>query len=485
MVQLAVPVLRLKGVARLKRARTLWVCLVAAALGGCALKSPPTHATVVTDALPKDTSIPPAWKAGPQAGIVVDDWLKSFGDPALEATVAEAIANNIDLREASERVAIARQAVIVVGSKLLPQIGIQGGARTTAHQGEESHASAAYAGVAWELDVWGRLRARRAAAEAGFEATALDFAYARQSLAALAAKGWYLATETYQLLELAEESVRVHSTLLDLVTIRRTAGKVSNLDLVEARADLDTAHSEVEAARQTYGEARRALEVLLGRYPAAEIETAAMYPPLPTPPGAGIPASLLERRPDIAAAEREVLAAFRRHEAAKLALLPDFSFSLVGGRLDDQILSALKVNPWLASAGIGVFIPIFEGGALRAKIRIATAEQSEALARYGSIALTAFREVEDALANDDLLAKRLPFEQRSLSDRDAAVRIAIEQYRAGRIDQLSVSQLQAAAIAAEAAVVKLRSGQLTNRIRLHLALGGSFDAIPAAQLPVR
>jgi outer membrane protein TolC len=155
----------------------------------------------------------------------------------------------------------------------------------------------------------------------------------------------------------------------------------------------------------------------------------------------------------------------------------------VGGRLGDPILSLLKLNPWLASAAIGVFVPIYEGGALRATIRIATAQQAEAVARYGSIALTAFREVENALANDDLLGKRLPFEQRSLSNHEAAVRIATEQYRAGRIDQLSVSQLQASAIAAEAAVVQLRSAQLTNRIRLHLALGGSFDATPAATLP--
>jgi outer membrane protein TolC len=206
---------------------------------------------------------------------------------------------------------------------------------------------------------------------------------------------------------------------------------------------------------------------------------------LPAPTGTGLPLSLLERRPDIVAAERDVIAAFREHEAAKLALLPDFSFSLVGGRLGDPILSLLKLNPWLASAAIGAFVPIYEGGALRATIRIATAQQAEAVARYGSIALTAFREVENALANEDLLRKRLPLEQRALSDREAAVRIATEQYRAGRIDQLSVSQIQASAIAADASVVELRSAELTNRIRLHLALGGSFDAAPAATLPPR
>ena len=196
------------------------------------------------------------------------------------------------------------------------------------------------------------------------------------------------------------------------MTNRRQAGKDSDLDVVDTRAKLETAMSEVERARESYGEARRALEVLLGRYPAAEIEVAAAYPALPAPAAAGVPSSLLERRPDLVAAERDVLAAFRKEEAAELALLPNFSFSLVGGRLGDPILSLLHLNPWLASAAIGVSIPIYEGGALRAKVKIATAQQAQAVARYGSVALKAFREVENALANEQLLAKRLPLDQK-------------------------------------------------------------------------
>jgi outer membrane protein, multidrug efflux system len=484
MVQLAVPVFRLTRAAHRTIAAVCCAILVGASLS-CALKSPPTHGAIVRDALPKSTTIPPAWKANARTGDVTNDWLKSFNDPALDAIVAEAIANNTDLREAAARVAIARQSVTIVGSALLPQVSAEGGARRTDDEGKKgSNSSIAYAGVGWELDVWGRLRAQKAAARAEYEATALDYSYARQSLAALAAKGWYLATETRQLLALAEESVHVYTTLLDLVMIRRKAGKVSDLDVVNSRADLQQAESSVEAARQLYGESRRALEVLLGRYPAAEIATAATYPTLPAPAASGLPTTLLERRPDIVAAEREVVAAFREHEAAKLALLPDFSLSLLGGRLSDPILSLLRLNPWLVSAAIGAFVPIYEGGALRATIRIATAQQAEAVAHYGTITLAAFREVENTLANEDLLAARLAFEERAVVDRQAAVRIANEQYRAGRLDQLSVSQLQADEIAAEAVVIKLRSVQIDNRVRLHLALGGSFDATPATTLPM-
>jgi len=272
--------------------------------------------------------------------------------------------------------------------------------------------------------------------------------------------------------------VKIYSDLLDLVQIRRSAGKDSDLDVVDVRAKLETAQSDVQRVRESYGEVRRALEVVLGRYPAAEIEIAAAYPALPPLAGSGVPSSLLERRPDLIAAEREVLVAFRRQEAAQLALLPEFSLSLTGGRLGDQVLSLLNLNPWLASAGIGVSIPIYEGGALQARVEIATAQQAQAVARYGAVALTAFREVENGLANERYLALQFPLDQKSLDDRTAAVQIATIQYKAGRRDLLWVAQLQATQLAAESNLIRLRGAQQANRVRLYQVLGGSFDATP-------
>jgi len=481
MVQLALSVLRLTRAG---------MVLAVALLAGCALKVPPTHDEVIVQALPRETRIPPTWKAAAATDPVADNWLQSFNDPVLSALVAEAIANNLDLRIAATKVAIAQQSVIVVGAQLLPQVGAVLGARATKdedHSGT-SDSTVAYAGVAWEIDVWGRLRAQRAAAEARYEATALDYAYARQSIAATTAKLWYLTIETRRLAALAEQAATIYGQLLTLVQIRRSAGKDSDLDLVDVRAKLETARSEVERARERYGEARRALEVLLGRYPAAEIDAAVAYPALPALVGSGVPSALLERRPDLVAAEREVVAAFRGTEAAELALLPDFSFSLVGGRLGDQVLSVLRLNPWLASAGIGVSIPIYEGGALQAKVEIATAQQAQAVARYGAVALTAFREVETSLANERLLALQLPLDRKALDDRTEAVRIATVQYKAGRRDLLWVAQLQSFALATQADLIKLESTQRVNRVRLHQVLGSSFDATPAAALtktPIR
>jgi outer membrane protein TolC len=127
---------------------------------------------VLDQALPKGTTVPASWKAEASSGTVADDWLKALNDPQLDALVAEAIANNLDLRQAAERVTIAQQSVIVVGAQLLPQVGVALGGRTTNDEDHStnSNVTQAYAGVAWELDVWGKLRAQRSAAVEGYAA---------------------------------------------------------------------------------------------------------------------------------------------------------------------------------------------------------------------------------------------------------------------------------------------------------------------------
>lgn len=474
MVQLDLPVLRLMS------SRIIAATFATSLLAGCALTPLPTHQTIVDDALPKMTLIPSNWSADRQAAQVADDWLNSFNDPVLDALVAEAIANNLDLRQAAEKVAIARQVVIIAGASLQPHVGAALGGRKTRDADQDSafDSSSVSASIGWELDVWGRVRAQRSAAESEAEAVALDYAYARQSLAATTAKLWYLASTARQLLAVEEQAVAVYDRQLSLVKTRRSAGKESNLDVVETQAKLAEAGSELESARQIYGETQRALELLLGRYPAAEIEASPGFGALPPAPGAGIAGALLERRPDIIAAERMVLASFRLQESAELALLPAFSFSLTGGRIDSGILSLLRLNPWLASAAIGVSIPIYEGGALNAKVAIATAQQAKAVAKYGAVALAAFAEVENGLANEELLAKRIPLIDEALRNQTEALQIATIQYVAGRRDLLWVSNIQAGQLGYEALGIKLRGAQQTNRIQLLLVLGGAFNKVP-------
>jgi outer membrane protein, multidrug efflux system len=464
---------------------TLWfaVGVVGINFCGCTLHKPPAHATIVNQALPKATPLPPAWNASPDAANVSDDWVKSLHDSGLEVVVREAIANNLDLRQAAAQVDEARQNVIVVGSKLKPQIGATFGVDTTrssnATSSNQAESNSLYAGVSWEIDVWGRLRSQHAAAQESYEAIALDYVFARQSLAATTAKSWYLAIETRQLLALTEESVTIYTKLLELVKVRRAAGKVADLDVAEASYELNEAQSQLASAQGLYSEARRTLEVLVGRYPAAELEVAEAFAPLPPPVAAGVPSSLLERRPDIVAAEHQVVAAFRSQQAAKLALLPTFSFDLEGGRLSDQLLSVLSLNPWLIHSAVGMFVPIYQGGALQAQVKIATAQEEQSIAYFGSVALNALEEAEVGLTNERLFAQRLSPTESAVSDHTEAVRVANLRYKSGNMDFLSVLQLQEGQIQSEGALIQLRNAQLANRINLHLALGGSFDSSPA------
>ncbi len=157
--------------------------------------------------------------------------------------------------------------------------------------------------------------------------------------------------------------------------------------------------------------------------------------------------------------------------------------ALDGGHLTNQLLSLLRLNPWLLHGALGMSVPIYTGGALQAQVAIASAEQAQAVARYGSVALRAFYEVEVALTSENLLAQRLQIEQQGLADRTEAVRIARLKYVAGSMDMLSVLQLQERQIDSQASVIQLRNARLANRINLHLALGGSFDAAPAVAPP--
>jgi hypothetical protein len=282
---------------------------------------------------------------------------------------------------------------------------------------------------------------------------------------------------------LSEQAVTIYSDLLDLVQLpaQRRQGLRSRRGRRARQARggaqrVERARGIVRRSAPRAGGADRALS-------RAEIEVAAVYPALPPLAGAGF-------RPRCSSAARSPRGGARgarsvsQGRSAQLALLPDFSISLAGGRLGDQVLSLLRLNPWLVSVGIGVSIPIYEGGALRAKIQIATAQQAQAIASYGATALAAFREVENSLANERLLALQLP-STRSRSRTAPSRAHRNHPVQGGPQGSSWVAQLQTAQLASESNVIKLRGAQRTNRVRLYQALGGSFDAAPPTVISSR
>jgi multidrug efflux system outer membrane protein len=447
-------------------------------LAGCATTAPPTQAEIQAAALPETTVIAGKWASAAEAGVVPDGWLKSYNDPQMEAVVGEALKNNLGLRAASANLDAAAGAAVIAGARLKPTVGLGGGgaSQTAESGGGPSQSYGANANISWELDVWGKLRTLSQASELEFQAAQADFEFARQSLAAQTAKAWYFATEALQHRKLAEESVAIYARLYELVKRQKLAGRVGEQDVALARADLSSAEERLRGTEAGYQQAVRSLELLLGRYPSAEMEVAEEFVPVPPVPPAGMPSSLLERRYDLVAAERNVKAQFQQVEAAKLAKLPSFSLTATAGASSNALNDMLGQGPGFFNIGANFLGPIFTGGALDAQVDIQTAQQEAALANYGQQALVAFSEVESGLSNLRLLRERVQFQAAAVKDNAIAVEKYRMQFDVGRTDLLSVLQVQTRELAAHSSLIRLQNAELIEHINLHLALGGDFES---------
>ena len=434
------------------------------------LEEAPTSDEVLAEALP-DTEIVAEWSApAGDTGLVDDGWLKSFNDQQLEEIVDEALRiQNPNMRILASQVDRAEAAARLAGAALKPNVGLASGISENLDEGGPgTSVSGSTVAISWEADVWGRVQAGANAAVENLRATVADFEFARQSLAANVAKSWYLAIELQGQEDLALEVVDIRKELLKVVETREELGVVSVQDVYLARSDLDSAENVVRQTVAGQREARRALEVLIGRYPGAQIKIAPKLVPVPPPISAGLPSQLLERRPDLIAADRRVAREFFLTEEARLAHLPRFSLTLGAGFGD--VISSLTA---------GLVAPLYTGGALEAQLDGATASQQAAIAAYGAAALNAFEEVESALTNERLLAEREGFLQSIVGNEYKAYEIERIRYDEGATDILSVLQIQSRWIAGRIALLRIQNQRLAQRINLHLALGGSFEVAPA------
>jgi outer membrane protein TolC len=254
---------------------------------------------------------------------------------------------------------------------------------------------------------------------------------------------------------------------------------VSQQDVALAGADRDRALHLERVYATSEQQVVRGLEIVVGRYPRAELALAADLPGLPPPVPAGLPSELLERRPDLIAAERRVAAAFHAIQVAKAARLPRMALTASGGHSTSELLRLANVSSTFWTVFANFLAPIFDGGALKAQVDIATAEQQAALALYGQTALRAFSEVETALASEQLLADQQAYLERVLAQDSDALRLGRIRYNVGATDLLDVLQLQTRQLDSNFELIGVRADRLTNRVALHLALGGGFPP-PAA-----
>jgi NodT family efflux transporter outer membrane factor (OMF) lipoprotein len=455
----------------LPRTALLASCVLLAA--GCALKSPPAGEELARQAL-GNTTPPGQWAAGATAGEVQDGWVAFFGDDRLNALVAEAIAHNSDLRGAAAVVEQAAAYVRIAGGSIYPAINLLGKASSPDGSGSEP-LNVAILSASWELDLWGRVRHGRRAAEDQYASTRADYASARQSLAALVVRGWLTACEAAMQRQLAADALAGSRQLLSLATDRQRVGVGSELEVALARGNVESFRDALRKLDLGKEQALRSLELLLGRYPAADLEAATSLPTVAAAAPAGVPAELLERRPDVIAAERRVAAAFSGTEQARAARLPRISLSASVSYLDSDLLVLQDVNNPIWGLGVGLVMPLYAGGALAAQVELKTAEQKAAVAQYASVGLKAFGEVEKALAAEQAAVDRLAILEAQVSDGERALELENIRYRVGSTDLRSVTQQQLALFSARSSLLSVQADRVSQRVNLYLALGGGFD----------
>ena len=451
---------------------TIAVAAGALLAAACAVKTPPDASAIKADSM-AHVAVPDQWK-GTAAGPVADNWLATFHDDPLTAAIAEGLANNPDLRAGAARVEEAQLYAKLAGAKLYPSVDVlaRGGLKAG---GDASGLQGGWLIVSWEIDLWARVRSGRAAVAADAMSAQADFEYARQSLAATIAKSWFLATEATLQAELARKTIADSQELVRLAESRAQVGVGNDEDVYVARASVGTyqdALRQIELAREN---AIRALELLLGHYPAGAAAIESALPAQPPPVPAGLPSGLLERRPDVVAAERRVAAAFHRVQEAKAARLPAISLtSGVSAISSDLVLLKNHDNPVWSLAG-NLLAPIYHGGALKTNVEIKTVQQQQAIASYASVGLRAFGEVEAALAGELAARDREQILTRTLADTRRAYDLVQTQFRVGSTDLRYVTQRQLAVNATQAALIRMQAEQRVQRVNLHLALGGSFE----------
>lgn len=443
---------------------------------GCAVSSPPNQHELMPLALGK-TTLAKQWKYAQSTGQFDAETLGFTPDATLKALIAESQSYNNDLRIAAARLEQSRAALKAAGAPLLPSLGFAAQTGQSALPTSNMSTSGFGLVASWEIDLWGRLASQQAASDSRFKASELDLLYSQQAIAAAVTRAWISTSEAQQQLAISKKMLGYAEQQLQLTQKSQQVGRSTGQDIALNQANVALYRNQFAANQQVLNQAQRSLEVLLGRYPAAEVTAANQLPTAAMTLPAGIPSELMTRRPDVLAAEQRFRAAFQDVEVAKRARLP--SLKLTGGvaYIEDSVIQldpSLK-NPLWALTG-QLLAPIFTGGLLEAQVEAKNAKQLEAMAQYSKTAIMALNEVEGALSNERVLLQRQTALQTQTVQFKKAVELAMVQLKVGKADRYSVLQQQFNLASAEANLLRVQSERLSNRVSLHQALGGHFPS---------
>jgi len=430
------------------------------------------------------------WKiAEPQAHLPKGAWWEIFGDSELNSLEVDAAAANQELKAAVAGFDEARAVADVARSGLLPHIGLagtatrQGDSRNRPLNGRPAGSSQAPTyydftlplNLTYEVDLWGRVRRSVESARAQEQASADDIESIKLEIQTEVAVDYFTLRALDAEKALLSSSVEVFRKSLDLTQNRRAGGIASDLDVAQAETVLKTTQAQLPATMLQRAQFEHALAVLTGR---AASTFAVAEQPLDIPPPAipaGLPSELLERRPDVAAAERRMASANANIGVAKAAFFPTIQFNGMAGF--ESINASTLVN-WSSrfwSVGPSLMVPLFDAGQNSANLRAARAAYDQTVANYRQSVLTAFADVEDNLSAQGLLSIQTDAQNAALQAARKQLEIADNRYRAGLVTFLEVATAESTALDVERTAVQLRGQQLVAAVTLVKSLGGGWQ----------
>lgn len=472
-----------KGLQNVIRIASLsFVLLVVSATTACTLGKNYQRPAIQTPSTYRSSQAQPT-----TASLADLQWFELFRDETLNGIVKTALQENFELRIAAQRILQARAAYGITRAGQWPTLDAsvdvtaarasQVGANRGIPAGVDTDVSYTQAGftLGWELDVWGRLRRLNEAARAQFLATEEARRGVVTTLVADVSQT-YLALRALDLeLEIANRTRDLANDNLRLIEARRTSGVASGLDVRQAEQLLYTATGQTASIEREIALAENALSLLLGHVP-GDIPRGRPLEALQAPPSipAGLPSSLLERRPDIRQAEQELIAANAQIGAAKAEYFPRISLTGFFGAQSRALTDLLSGPAVLANAGVGAAVPIFNAGRTRNNVRLAEAVHGEALVNYQRVIYSAFRDVSDGLAGYTKTNQQRTEQEHLVDSLTAAAQLATQRYQGGLDSYLPVLDAQRNLFQGQLDLARLRQQELGSLVQLYRALGGGW-----------
>ena len=417
----------------------------------------------------------PGWKVAQPADLDASvAWWALYQDATLADLLKQLEASNQNLRAAE---AAWREARALVGGSraaLYPSATGQVGTTRRGDDAGVSKSNEVALGLSWQLDIWGQVRRQVEASEANAQASAAEWAGVRLSQQAELVQNYLQLRVIDEQKRLYAATISAYERSLRTTENRYRAGMVTRADVSQALTQLRNAQAQridLDWQRARY---EHAIALLVGSTPnAVQVAAVTSLPALPELPLV-VASSLLERRPDIAAAERRVMAANAEIGVAQTAYFPDLTLSASGGYRGSNLADWISMPNRFWSIGPQFAMTLFDAGLRRSKVEQAEARYDQQVARYRQTTLQAIGEVEDALVQLNVLAQEIEVQREALVAAQDALRLTENQYAAGMVDYLSVSSAQTAALNSERALLSLLGTQLTASVQLISALGGGW-----------